>query len=104
MGWTFAIEDKNMENNSLKLINIEDKPVLVVKIAGKAYAISNTCPHLGCPLSAGTLDGFILKCPCHDWRFDVRTGKFIDAPEVKIDSYDVKLEKGKLHINTEVKK
>jgi nitrite reductase/ring-hydroxylating ferredoxin subunit len=104
MTWIFALDDKSISNNGLKLVNVAEKPVLLVKKEGKAYAISNTCPHLGCPLSAGTLDGFALKCPCHDWRFDVRTGEFIDAPEVKIAKYDVKIEKGKIYVNAEVKK
>jgi 3-ketosteroid 9alpha-monooxygenase subunit A len=28
------------------------------------------CPHLGADLSAGTVQGNILQCPFHNWRFD----------------------------------
>jgi len=29
----------------------------------------------------------VITCPCHDWRFDVRTGEFLDAPEVRLAVY-----------------
>jgi nitrite reductase/ring-hydroxylating ferredoxin subunit len=65
----------------------EAGPALVVRLHGNLYAIENRCPHMECALSGGTLDGFILKCPCHDWKFDIRTGQFLDAPEIKVKTY-----------------
>ena len=41
----------------------------------------------------------VITCPCHDWRFDVRTGEFLDAPEVRLAVYPVRSENGKLFIN-----
>jgi len=96
--WIFAIDDKNLEDNSMKLVNIGETPVLLAKISGKLYAVDNRCAHMECPLSAGKLEGFIVKCPCHDWRFDVRNGELVDAPEIKLAVYQVKLEKGKILI------
>ena len=40
-----------------------------------------------------------VACGCHDWRFDVRTGKFLDAPELGLTVYPTKLEAGKLFVN-----
>ena len=45
------------------------------------------------------LAGYTLTCPCHDWRFDVRTGRFLDAPELAIAVYPTKSEAGKLFVN-----
>jgi 3-phenylpropionate/trans-cinnamate dioxygenase ferredoxin subunit len=54
---------------------------------------------MGCPIFMGRLEGHTISCPCHDWRFDVRTGKFIDAPELGLRVYPVKSEAGKLFVN-----
>ena len=96
--WVFAINDNELEENSMKLANAGETPVLLVKKQGKFYALNNKCAHMECPLSAGTLEGFVVKCPCHDWKFDIRAGEFIDAPEIKLPVYQVKVDKGKIFI------
>jgi 3-phenylpropionate/trans-cinnamate dioxygenase ferredoxin subunit len=74
-------------------------PVLLIrKTAGEIYALANKCPHMGCPLSRGHLDGYMLKCPCHDWRFDIRTGGFLNAQEIRLPAYEWKISKGDIFI------
>jgi 3-phenylpropionate/trans-cinnamate dioxygenase ferredoxin subunit len=50
------------------------------------------------PLLLGTLDGHTLTCSCHDWRFDIRTGRFLDAPELGAATYRVKSEAGQVFV------
>ncbi len=73
-------------------------PVLLLKKAGKVYAVSNKCAHMGCTLSRGTLGGFIVECPCHEWTFDIRTGIFITAPQIRIPTYECKAEDHKIYV------
>ena len=42
---------------------------------GKFYAISNSCIHKGGPLSKGYLEGDIVTCPWHGWKYSIRNGK-----------------------------
>lgn len=58
---------------------------------------------MACPLSAGRLDGFTIACSCHDWRFDVRTGRFLDAPELGLAVYPTKLDAGKVFVSLDGK-
>ncbi|MCU0651253.1 MAG: Rieske (2Fe-2S) protein [Candidatus Omnitrophica bacterium] len=74
-------------------------PILLIRKKGpEIYAISNKCPHMGCPLRTGLLEGYILTCPCHDWRFDIRTGEFLDAKEITIPVYQVKTDNGRIFV------
>jgi 3-phenylpropionate/trans-cinnamate dioxygenase ferredoxin subunit len=73
--------------------------VLLVRLADGLHAVRNRCAHMGCPLEGGLLDGPILTCPCHDWRFDVRDGQFQDAPELSIPVYETRVEDGKVLVN-----
>ncbi|OGR43535.1 MAG: hypothetical protein A2X35_00590 [Elusimicrobia bacterium GWA2_61_42] len=71
-------------------------PVLLIRRGAELFALENRCAHMGCPLAAGKLDGHILQCPCHDWRFDIRDGRFQDAPELGVKTYSSRIENGKV--------
>ena len=44
-------------------------------------AYEGRCPHQGALLAEGSLDGDVLTCRNHGWRFDVETGRRLDGPE-----------------------
>jgi nitrite reductase/ring-hydroxylating ferredoxin subunit len=46
--------------------------------AGTVYAVDNRCPHMGFPLSQGTVKDGILTCHWHHARFDLATGGAFD--------------------------
>ncbi|MGH7831822.1 MAG: Rieske (2Fe-2S) protein [Candidatus Binatia bacterium] len=71
---------------------ISGKPVALFKIEGRIYATGNTCPHRGGPLGEGECDGTVVTCPWHGWQFDVATGCNPDNPNIKIQTYPVKIQ------------
>ena len=73
--------------------------LLLVRVDDVVYAIANRCAHMACPLEAGPLDGHLLTCPCHDWRFDVRTGVSADAPEIFIATYPARTNDGVIYVD-----
>lgn len=44
-----------------------------------SWALSRTCTHLGCKINYHE-DQNILECPCHQSRFNVKTGAVIKGP------------------------
>jgi len=42
----------------------------VFNVDGVYYAIDNTCSHRGGPLGEGDLEGTVVACPWHAWRWD----------------------------------
>jgi nitrite reductase/ring-hydroxylating ferredoxin subunit len=98
-GWTAAIEENKLRENSVKLVSPQGIGVLLIrKTQDEIYAVSNKCAHMACPLRGGALDGYILQCPCHDWRFDIRTGELLEAREIKIAVYEWKIVGGHIWI------
>ena len=69
----------------------------VFNVNGEYYAIENSCPHKGAPLSDGQLCGHVIECSLHGWQFDVRTGECLTVPD-KVRTYRVTNEKGVLRI------
>jgi nitrite reductase/ring-hydroxylating ferredoxin subunit len=93
-----VLDEKELEEGKLKRLSVEDTPILLIRQQGKIFAIDNRCPHQACSLSNGSLDGMAIICPCHDWRFNLETGEYEDDPELKLMSYEWKVEAGKIWV------
>ncbi len=94
-----ALEENAIEEGKMKLVRIQGTPVLFIKQNGKIYVIDDRCPHMGCKFSGGTLDGNVLVCPCHYWRFNLETGEYEDQPAYKLVTYPFKVKAGKIWVN-----
>jgi nitrite reductase/ring-hydroxylating ferredoxin subunit len=84
----------------------------VFNLGDEFVAVRNLCPHRGGPLCYGRLrphvisnavgqigferEGEILKCPWHQWEFDLRTGWSLYAPLLRVQTYRVSVEDGNL--------
>jgi len=75
-----------------KTVDINGKPVAIFNVDGNFYAISDTCLHRGGPLGEGELDGKVVTCPWHGWRYDVTTGSNDMNPSVTVEKFQVKVE------------
>lgn len=95
--WVYAMDVKGARAG-LNPVSLNGGKIIIIGLAERFYAVSDKCAHMGCSLSKGSLDGFVLKCPCHDWRYDIRNGVFIDAEEIKLPTYDVKKENNKIYV------
>lgn len=90
-----------MRENSMTPVFPKGIPVLLIRKGGQIHAVSNKCAHMACPLSGGTLEGYTITCPCHDWKFDIKSGEFLDAKEITIPLYDLKVSEGSVFVKIE---
>ena len=97
--WTYVCDDALLQDGHMMPVYPLGVNVVLACVEGVVYALSGKCAHMACPLFTGTLKGYTITCPCHDWQFDIRTGKFLDAPELGIAVYPVKNDNGKLFVN-----
>lgn len=66
--------------------------VAVANVDGKIYAFRDVCPHMLFPLSVGRIEGEILECAGHGWRFSLKSGKTLYPPVRKgLILYDVQV-------------
>ena len=45
--------------------------VAIARVAGAVVAFNDFCPHVAGPMHRGELNGTVLTCPLHGWRFDL---------------------------------
>lgn len=95
---TEVAEFQKLPENKLSAVFPLGLPVLLIRRGAGVFALENRCAHMGCPLTAGRLDGYTLQCPCHDWRFDIRTGRFLDAAELGVKTYPAEITDGKVFL------
>jgi nitrite reductase/ring-hydroxylating ferredoxin subunit len=57
----------------------EDDCVLIRSREGELLAYSQRCTHLSCAVQPQVDEG-VIRCPCHNGNFDLRTGRPISGP------------------------
>src|SRR3954462_13879635 len=65
----------------------------------KVYAVDNRCPHMGFPLSRGTVRDGLLTCHWHHARFDLCSGGTLDPFADNVRSYPVRIEGGQVYVD-----
>src|SRR5215207_557636 len=71
----------NLPIGSLKLVKIEGRRLCIVHTASGVHALDNACPHEGYGLTTGDLDGELLTCAWHNWKFRVDDGACVLGEE-----------------------
>jgi 3-phenylpropionate/trans-cinnamate dioxygenase ferredoxin subunit len=96
---------------SRRLVHVAGRDIVVFNLDGELFALSDKCPHRGGSLSKGKLTGLvessapgtyrysrpgeIIRCPWHNWEFDVRTGRsWCDPKRLRLMNYAVSVEAG----------
>jgi nitrite reductase/ring-hydroxylating ferredoxin subunit len=97
--WIYVMDDSSLPEGGMAAVYPRGVNVVLTRAGGAVYALEGKCAHMGCPLFSGTLAGAVLTCPCHDWRFNIKTGEFIDAIELRLKVYPVRAQDGKLYIS-----
>ena len=96
--WIYAADESDLMEGGMIPAYPLGIHILLTRVNNSVYALSGKCLHMACPLFTGTLNGEILTCSCHDWRYNVRTGEFLDAAELILEQYKLKSENGKLFV------
>ena len=81
-----------------KVVDVAGRSLAVFNVGGRFYAIDNLCPHRGGPLGEGDVEGAIVVCPWHGWRWDVTTGANANNPAVRVSCYAVTVEQGAVFV------
>jgi nitrite reductase (NADH) small subunit/3-phenylpropionate/trans-cinnamate dioxygenase ferredoxin subunit len=75
-----------------RTVEVQGIYLALCNVNGTFYAVDNTCPHAGGPLGEGSLDGEVLECPWHGWRFNLRTGSRLENPEICVPRVEVRVQ------------
>ena len=91
-GYFHAASLAELEENQMMIVHGADRPVLLCRHEGQVFALDNRCPHMGFPLSKGSLDYGLLTCHWHHARFDLRSGCTFDLWADDTPAFEVRIE------------
>ncbi len=83
---------------------VDEVPVGVFRVDGNFFALHNECPHAGASLAHGLIDGDVVSCRIHHWRFCVRDGTYLDQnqPEQNAKTIPVRVVGAEVQIDIAV--
>lgn len=99
--WVPTLDESLLQEQTINVVFPKGVSIILIKKDGQIYAIRNRCAHMSCTLAGGRLDGYTLQCPCHDWKYDITTGEFLEAREIAIPTYRCRSQDGKVLIKLE---
>ncbi len=91
MAFLRAAKKDEIPAGTIREFQVNGTTLALANVAGKFYAINNTCLHRGGPLGQGELEGNVVTCPWHGWQYDVISGKVTMNPSIGVRSYAVEV-------------
>jgi len=85
------VKDIEEADGACLAVQIENHTISLFLYDSKVYAIDNRCPHMGFPLSRGTVKNGILTCHWHHARFDLMNGGTFDQWAGDVPSFPVQI-------------
>ncbi len=83
-----------------KCATADGKPVALFKVGAAVFCLDNRCTHVGGPLCRGLLREWVITCPLHGSRFDVRSGALVGGPaRSPVAAYPTTIEGGKVFVD-----
>lgn len=82
-------------------VKVGKRDIAVFRVGDEVFALSNLCRHAFGPLSEGFTDGFVVMCPWHGWRYDVRDGS-TDHPNADVQTYPVVVRAGEVLVTVPI--
>ena len=95
-------------------MRLPGREVMLIRWQGELLAVRNKCPHMACSMAKGRVvaplvsnevgevdadnSSPMVECPWHNSGFDLRTGKCLSDPNLRIKTYKVTTEDGRVFI------
>jgi nitrite reductase (NADH) small subunit len=97
--WTEIAKLDDIPRLGSRVLRTDTMDIAVFRTAGdQVFALRDSCPHKGGPLSQGIVHGTTVTCPLHNWKIDLASGQAQGPDEGCANSYPVKVENGVVYL------
>lgn len=90
-GWTRVAGPGELSPGETLEVQLGTRSVAVFHTGEKVFAIDNFCPHKHGPLGHGPVQGGVVTCPLHGWRFQLETGISVSHPGHRVATWPVRV-------------
>lgn len=100
MAWVDAGAFDAIPPRGARVLHVDGERIAVFRTSDdRVFALRDTCPHRGGPLSQGIVHGHCVTCPLHDWVIDLATGQATGPDEGVTFAYEARLEHGRVMLD-----
>ena len=73
--WTEVISLDEIPRLGARVLRTDTMDIAVFRTAkDEVFALKDSCPHKGGPLSQGIVHGTTVTCPLHNWKIELDSG------------------------------
>ena len=87
--------------DGLRVVEVARRGLVIARLKGRLFAFDALCPHAGGPMGRAEIEGAIVSCPLHAWRFDLEQGGAELHGYRGLTLKDVKIETGAIYVATQ---
>jgi toluene monooxygenase system ferredoxin subunit len=99
MAYRTLLASEDLWVGELRSFLLADQRVLLLRTDAGVCAFVDRCPHLGVPLSHGTLTGNVLTCRAHRYSYDAVTGQGLNPRGLQLQALPVRVENGVVSVD-----
>ncbi len=100
-GWLDAGTLAELPDHGVAERKLEGRSVLLAKRGEQVSCFDNACAHLGMPLDMGEVNGGVITCSYHGFRYLLETGECLTAPEVQLKLHAVRVTDDRIQVRLE---
>ena len=71
----------NLHDNYSRQFKIDHLRLLLIQRQGQLCLLEANCPHRGHPLDTASIEGDVIECPLHQYRFALGDGRLLRHTE-----------------------
>ncbi len=83
-------------------VTAEGRSIAIFRLGDGLVAYQGACLHRGGPLAEGHCRNGIVTCPAHWWRYDLRSGSRVDAPDLRLTRYPIVARDGRVLVTVPI--
>ena len=100
MGFERVARVDDVPEGSVVVVVSGREEIALCNVQGNFYAISNVCTHDGGSLDQGETFGYVIECPRHGGRFDIRTGQVLALPPLEgLRAFPIRVVDGAIEVD-----
>ncbi len=83
-GVPFPVASRDeLQKKGMVSLKAMGRSLVVLWNGGDPRVYGDSCPHLGLPLSMGTVEDDVVRCRYHGWAFSTEAGEVADQPTLR---------------------
>jgi nitrite reductase/ring-hydroxylating ferredoxin subunit/uncharacterized membrane protein len=96
-----VMKESELRENKPTRVDAKGVAVLLYKRGERITAMTETCPHLGGPLSEGDVVGDAIQCPWHKSEFSLEDGSVVNGPSTyPARCFEVRVRAGNIEVRS----